>query len=457
MPPDESATNGKHRVVIVGGGFAGLGCARRLADHDDVEITLIDRNNYHQFQPLLYQVATSQLAPTDVAHSLRGVFADQQNVEVVLAEVAGVDLATRTVTTQDGQAWSGDALVLAAGSQPNFFHTTGAAENAFPLYSLDDATRLRSRILGLFEQVERDPTLVQRGALNVVVVGGGPTGVEVAGALGDMIQVTVPSEYRKVDASKARIALIDHGDALLKPFSGKAHGYVAKVLKDKGVEVTLGTGVEDVGTGHARLSDGTVIPTRCVVWGGGIMAAAVAADGGLAQGRGGRVDVEPDLTLSGSPSVYLVGDIANIPGADGQPLPQLGSVALQSGVSAADNILAGFKGKPADAFRYRDKGIMAMIGRGAAIAEVGKHHHEVHGELAHMAWLGVHASLMTGTRAKIESFVDWAWDGFTKTGGPHVLDRGDAAEIDWDDDPAVTSPGGAATRPDDRQSAPKVP
>jgi len=187
------------------------------------------------------------------------------------------------------------------------------------------------------------------------------------------------------------------------------------------------------------------------------MAAPVAADGGLAQGRGGRVDVEPDLTLSGTPGVYLVGDIANVPGADGQPLPQLGSVALQSGVSAADNIVAGFKGKPTEPFRYRDKGIMAMIGRGAAIAEVGKHHHEVHGELAHMAWLGVHASLMTGTRAKIESFVDWAWDGFTKTGGPHVLDRGDAAEIDWDDDPAVTSAGGVATRPDDPHSAPKVP
>jgi NADH dehydrogenase len=205
--------------------------------------------------------------------------------------------------------------------------------------------------------------------------------------------------------------------------------------------VQLGTGVKEVGSGHVVLSDGKLVPTRCTVWGGGIMAAGVAADCGLAEGRGGRVDVEPELTVTGTPGVYFVGDVANIPGPDGNPLPQLGSVALQSGIWAADNIVAGFEGRQPQPFRYRDKGIMAMIGRGAAIAEVGEHHHEIHGELAHMAWLGVHASLMTGTRAKIEAFVDWAADGFTKTGGPHVLDRGDAAVIDWDDDPAVASAG----------------
>jgi NADH dehydrogenase len=431
----------RHHVVIVGGGFAGLGCAQKLADRDDIHITLIDRNNYHQFQPLLYQVATSQLAGTDIAHSLRGVFADQENVDVHLAEITGVDTATKTVTTRDGGSWSGDVLVLAAGSQPNFFGTPGAAENSFPLYSLDDATRLRSRILGLFEQVDRDPSLVERGALNIVVVGGGPTGVEVAGALGDMVSVTVPTEYRNLDATKARICLLDYGDALLKPFSDSAHGYVAKVLGEKGIEIHLGTGVKEVATGHAVFSDGTVLATRCVVWGGGIMAAAVAADCGLAQGRGGRVDVQPDLTLRDHPDVYVIGDIANIPGPDDQTLPQLGSVALQSGAWAADNILAGFEGNKPKDFRYHDKGIMAMIGRGAAIAEVGKRHHEIHGELAHMSWLGVHASLMTGTRAKIEAFIDWAWDGFTKTGGPHVLDRGDAAVINWDDDPTVPSSG----------------
>jgi NADH:ubiquinone reductase (H+-translocating) len=433
-----SGSEGRH-VVIVGGGFAGLGCAQRLAKHDDVRVTLLDRNNYHQFQPLLYQVATSQLAPSDIAHSLRSVFADQKNVDVKLAEISAFDPATKTVTSTDGERWEADVLVLAAGSQPNFFGTPGASESSFPLYSLDDATRLRSRILGIFEQVDRDPKLIERGALNFVIVGGGPTGVEVAGAIADMLSVTVPAVYQDLDASSAQIHLLDYGDALLKPFSEKAHSYVAKVLEEKGVKAHLGTGVKEVATGHALLSDGATIPTRCVIWGGGIKAAEVAAEG-LAQGRAGRVDVEGDLTLADHPGVYVIGDIANIPEAGAGTLPQLGSVALQSGHWAADNILADFEGKPRKPFVYHDKGIMAMIGRGAAIAEVGKRHHEIHGQLAHMAWLGVHASLMTGTKAKIEAFVDWAWDGFSKTGGPHVLDRGDAAEIDWDDDVVVSQP-----------------
>src|SRR3954464_5933811 len=174
-------------VVVVGGGFAGVGCARRLADEDGVRVTLIDRNNYHQFQPLLYQVASSQLAPGDVAFSLRALFRNCPNVDVKLAEVASIDPATRTVTATDGKSWTGDALVVAAGSQPNFFRTPGAAEHAFPLYSLDDAMRLRLRIIAAFEDADRDPSLIDQGALNFVVVGGGPTGVEMAGALADMI------------------------------------------------------------------------------------------------------------------------------------------------------------------------------------------------------------------------------------------------------------------------------
>ena len=442
-------TSGQRHVVVVGGGFAGLGCAERLADEDSVYVTLIDRNNYHQFQPLLYQVATSLLAPSDIAHSLRETFADQENVDVKLAEIAAIDAESRTVTAVDGESWTADVLVLAAGAQPNFFGTPGAAENTFPLYSLDNATRLRSRILGLFEQVDRDPALVQRGALNFVIVGGGPTGVEVAGSLADMLAVTVPAEYRDLDATTAHIYLVDHGDTLLRAFSDDAHAYATKVLTERNVELKLGTGVKEVGPGHALLSDGTAIPTRCVIWGGGIVAAAVAGTGGFDLGRGGRVDVQPDLTLAGSAGVYMVGDIANIRGPDDESLPQLGSVALQSGKAAAENILADFAGEQRKDFAYKDKGIMAMIGRGAAVAEVGKHHHEVHGQLAHMAWLGVHASLMTGTRDKIEAIIDWGWDRFSKTGGPHVLDRGDAAEIDWEDDPVVPAPAatGASGNP----------
>jgi len=427
----------------VGGGFAGLGCALRLVEDERVHVTLIDRNNYHQFQPLLYQVATSQLAPSDVADSLRSVFAGEDDIDIKLADVASADAQTRTVVARDGQEWTGDVLVLAAGSEPNFFGTPGAAENSFPLYSLDNATNLRSRILGLLEHVDRDPQLVARGALNFLIVGGGPTGVEVAGAIGDMVRDTIPAVYRDLDAGAFEVHLVDHGDALLKPFSDDAHVYVDKILREKGVKVHLGVGVTEVASGHAQLSDGTMVATRCVVWGGGIQGAGLAGASGISPGHGGRIDVQPDLTVAGCPDVYAIGDLANIHDGDAA-LPQLGSVAMQSGSWAAENIIADLDGKPRKPFAYHDKGIMAMIGRGAAIAEVGKRHHEIHGEMAHMAWLGVHAALMTGTKAKIEAFVDWAWDGFSKTGGPHVLDRGDAAQIDWDDDPVAVGASAAA-------------
>ena len=438
-----ASTTDRHHVVIVGGGFAGLGCAQRLAHHDDVTVTLLDRNNHHQFLPLLYQVATSQLAPADIAHSLRGVFPEQENIDVKLADIAGIDPAARTVRARDGETWTGDALVIAAGSQPNFFNTPGAREHAFPLYSLDDATRLRSRILGILEQVDRNPALVDRGALNFVIVGGGPTGVEVAGAIADMLAVTVPAEYRSLDASAARIILLDYGDALLKPFSDKAHDYVAKVLSRKGVRLHLGVAVTGVRPGQVDLADGTTIETHCVVWGGGIMAPPLAGAAGLPQGRGGRIDVQPDLTVEGLPGVYAAGDVANIPGgADGHAHPQLGSVALQSGVAAAENVLADFAGKPRKSFHYHDKGIMAMIGHGAAIAEVGPHRHELHGVIAFSAWLGVHSLLMTGVRNRMDAFIAWGWDNFSSGRGPQVLDRSEAARIDWGDDGLSVSSGG---------------
>ncbi len=449
-----SADSPQGHVIIVGGGFAGVGCARRLAEHENVRVTVLDRNNYHQFQPLLYQVATCQLAPSDITFSLRRLFHEHANVDVKMVEVTAIDPVTRTVTTSDGAQFSGDAVVLAAGSQPNFFRTPGADRHAFPLYSLDHAQRLRSRILGVFEDADRDPELVDQGALNFVVVGGGATGVEVAGALADLIHDTMTVEYRDLAVAGAQVHVVDLGHALLAPFSEHAHDYVAKVLHRKGVHVHLGVGVTEVGPGHVTLADGTTIRTHCVVWGGGIKAPALAANVGLPQGRGGRIVVLPDLTVDGAPGVYSIGDVANIPTQDGQTHPQLGSVALQSGTWAADNILADFAGKPRKPFHYHDKGIMAMIGRGSAIAEVGAHRHELHGAIAFSSWLGVHAMLMTGVRNRIDAFVTWGWDYFSKTRGPQVLDRSEAARIDWgDDDPPETVPSGngraevAATAP----------
>jgi NADH dehydrogenase len=439
-----SAGPGPHHVIVVGGGFAGLGCARELAKHPEVRVTLIDRNNYHQFQPLLYQVATAQMSDSEIAFSLRKLFRNHPNVDVKMAEVASIDPATCTVTATDGGGWTGDAVVLAAGSQPNFFGTPGAEENAFPLYSLHDATWLRSRIIGVFEDADRDPSLLDRGALNFVVIGGGPTGVEMAGALADMIERTMTVEYRDLPVRAAQVHLVDLGHALLRPFSPKAHDYVARVLRRREVQLHLGVKATEVGPGHVTLSDGTRIDTRCVVWGGGIQAPGVAAQAGVPQGACGRIDVLPNLTVEGFPRFYAVGDTANIKGEDGQALPQLGSVALQSGTQAAESLLADFAGRPASSFSYRDKGIMAMIGRNAAIAEMGKGRREVHGPLAFAAWLGVHAMLMTGVRTRVEAFIDWGWSYFSRTRGPQVLDRTRAAQIDWDED-GMAEPARTAT------------
>jgi NADH dehydrogenase len=428
----ETTKPGTH-VVIVGGGFAGLGCARKLAKRDDVRVTLIDKNNYHQFQPLLYQVATAELGSGDVATSLRQSLRNHANVDVKMSEVMVADPNSRTVTTRDGLSYQGDFLVLAAGSQANFFNTHGAEQNSFPLYSLEEAQRLRSRVLAVFEDADRDPGLVEKGALNFVIIGGGPTGTELAGALADMINLTMTREYPDLAVTRAQVYLVEHGSTLLAPFSVEAHEYAARTLQRKGVRLMLAQAVTEVASDRVSLSDGTTIPTRTVVWAGGLMAAPLSDNSGLPRARGGRIEVQPDLTVKGFPGVYALGDFANIPGEDGQPLPQLASVAQQCGVWTANNILAEIAGKPRTAFHYHDKGIMAMIGRDAAVAEVGKRRHELDGPIAFAAWLGVHALLMTGVRERVEAFIDWAWDYFSKNRPIQVLDRSDENRIDWDE------------------------
>ena len=322
--------------------------------------------------------------------------------------------------------------MLAAGSQANFLGTKGAEQNAFPLYSIEEAQQLRSRILTAFEDADCDPTLVGKGALNFVVVGGGATGTEIAGALADMINLTMTAEYADLAVKHARIYLIDHGHALLGPFPVKAHDYAAQVLQRKGVQLRMGIGVKEVAPDHVLLSDGTSIQTRTAIWAGGLMASPLAANAGLPRGHGGRIEVRPDLTVDGFSGIYVLGDFANIPGSDNLPLPQLGSVAQQCGEWTAKNILTEIAGGTRTPFRYHDKGIMAMIGRDAAVAVVGKKKHEIDGPIAFAAWLGVHALLMSGVRARVEAFIDWAWNYFSKSVPIQVLDRNDEERIDWD-------------------------
>jgi NADH:ubiquinone reductase (H+-translocating) len=426
------------RVIVVGGGFAGVACARALAKHDDIDVTLIDKNDYHQFQPLLYQVATSMLAARDIAYPLRRIAAEYDGFTAKRGEVTAIDPVAKTVTTDTGETYAGDYIVLAAGSQPNFFQTPGA-EHAFPLYSLEDADRLRTRVIQAFEEADRDPNRVDEGAIDFVIVGGGPTGVEVAGALSEMINTTMVHEFPAL-APKARVRIVNHGDSLLAMFADKGHAYTARILEKDNVDLRLGVGVTEIGPGHVTLSDGSTIKTRCVIWGGGLMAAPVASVSGLPQGKGGRIDVGPDFRIEGFPGMLAIGDIANIPEKDNKTYPQLGSVALQSGSAAAKTILADRQGQEPKPFSYLDKGTMAMIGRGAAVAQVKGV--ELHGKLAFAAWLGVHAALMTGGSNRVDAFKSWAEDFFGSERAPQALDRSGTARMQWEDDEVATAASG---------------
>jgi len=350
----EQKPNRVKHVVIVGGGFAGLNCAKKLAANPNVRITLLDKNNYQQFQPLLYQVATAILAPSNIAFNLRRTLTDHANVDVKMTEVVSVDLNTCMVQAAQGQQYQGDFLVLAAGSQANFFGTPGADENSYPLYSLHDAERLRSRILAMLESADRDPSLIAKGALNFVIVGAGPTGTEMAGAFGDMLQESLKKEtsrkgYRDLAADHAQILLVDAGHAVLSAFSPSSQTYAAKVLAERGVQIRLGTTVKEVGGGHVVLSDGTRIPTHTVIWAGGLKAASLSNHLGIKTGRGGRIDVQADLTVPGLTGIYALGDFANITGKDGKPLPQLASVAEQSGKPLAQTAPCDCLGRPGTA------------------------------------------------------------------------------------------------------------
>ena len=436
-------TNSNATVLVVGGGFAGVGCATELAKHD-VDVTLVDRLNVHQFQPLLYQVATAELAVVDVARPLRGIFHSLPSVTLRQDEIEAVDLDARSVTTKNGEVYSADYLVLAAGSRPNFFDTPGAEEHSVPLYSVMDANRLRTRLFEVFEDADRDAERIDQGALNIVIVGAGPTGVETAGAVADLVNEVMPKRYRDLDISRTRIYVIDHGSAVLAAFSEKSQAYAAKRLTDLGVTLRMHTGVEAVEADRVVLDDGSEILTRTVVWAGGIQAPLLLEGAGLPTGKGGRAEPEPDLTVADHPHVYAIGDIANH-SADGEHLPQLGSVALQVGRWAARNIIADMAGQPREPFEYHDKGIMAMIGSGSAVAEVGRRHHELHGPVAFSAWLGVHAWLMSGVRQRVDAFVSWAWDFLGSNRDDALIDP-DRPVIDWgDEDDEGAEPAASTT------------
>ncbi len=400
-------------VVIVGSGFGGLNAAERLAGHP-VEVTVVDRDNYHGFWPLLYQVATAGLGADDIARPIRAIHAPHPNVHVRLGSVSGIDLEQRRVLIDGEPEVPYDYLILAAGSSTTDFGIPGVAEHAFPLKTVPDAVRLRNHVLTAFEQADARVKAGdgQGDDLTIVLVGGGPTGVEMAGALSELIAHNLASDFRQLDLSRAHIVLVEMMDHLLPGFSEQSQRRALETLTARGVEVRLNTRLSKVTADGVCFEDGSEIRSATVVWTAGVRANPLADSLSGPKGRGGTVPVEPDLSLPGHPEVFVIGDLAAARGRRGEQLPQLAQVAIQGGKRAADNILRRMAGRPTQQFRYHNHGIMATIGRRQAVAELPGGVN-FGGTLGWLAWLGVHLVFLVGFRNRIVVLVNWAWNYLT--------------------------------------------
>ena len=418
------------QVVIVGAGFGGLAASRELADAP-VDVTLVDRNNFHTFQPLLYQVATSGLASADVAYPVRGIAARQENLAFRQANVIGADLEAKVLHLQHPEHEVDDLrfdhLIVAAGATTNTFGIPGVDHHGFPLYNLADAVRLRNHVLERFEAADAEPRLVDDGALTFVVVGGGPTGVEVAGALTELFQVVLRKDFRTLDVSRARVVLVEMLPELLGPFSASSQSHARQALEERGVEVRTGVQVARVRATRVTLADGEELEAHTLVWAAGVKANPIGEALGLRTGRGGRIEVGPDLAVADHPGVWAIGDVAAIvdpKGGSGALLPQLAPVAMQSGRHVARQICCVASGRPAPQapFRYRNKGTMATIGRSRAVAELPLGV-KLRGFPAWLAWLGLHLVMLAGFRNRISVFANWAWNWLTYDRGPRLIFR----------------------------------
>jgi NADH:ubiquinone reductase (H+-translocating) len=428
-----------HRVVIVGAGFAGLSAARTLVGQP-VDVTVVDQRNFHTFQPLLYEVATAGLEPSDVAYPVRAIFGKAGNVRFHFATVTGVDWEAGQLLVGDGDALPFDSLIVGCGATAGFFGIPGAAERSLPLYTLADARHLRDHVLRRFEAADKSPRDIDDGELTFVVVGGGPTGVEVSGALAELLDVAIRHDGFRFDRREARIVLIDGFDRLLSPFKQSASEYAAATLAGRDIELRLGRMVKAVNDSSVDLDDGEQIPTRTVVWAGGVtVEGTVAGRLGSPTAKAGRLVVRPDLTLPGHDRAFGVGDAAAVPwGGRGthaeETCPQLAQVAIQSGRHAARQILRRLEGLPTESFRYRDKGIMATIGRRAAIAQFPSGL-IVRGTLGWLSWLGLHLVYLIGFRNRVVVLINWSWRYMSWGSGPRVivsdeLEVGDQGQVE---------------------------
>jgi NADH dehydrogenase len=410
--------HGGSRVVIVGGGFGGLYTAQALRKAP-VQVTLLDRRNFHLFQPLLYQVATGTLSPANIAAPLRNVLRRQKNTRVLLADVAGFDVAARLVRLRGGDSIPYDTLVVAAGATHHYFGHPEWEQFAPGLKTVEDATVMRRRILLAFEEAERTADPVRRQALlTFVIVGGGPTGVELAGAIADVAHHTLRGNFRSFNPASARILLLEAADRILGTYPPQLSAKAAASLERLGVTVRTGAAVTDVGPQHVTLRAGgqtQAIAAHTILWGAGVdaspLARALSEATGAPLDRSGRIVVQPDLTLPGHPEIFVLGDMANYPHQTGKPLPGVAPVAMQQGQYVADLIQRRLRGQPPIPFHYRDRGSMATIGRAAAVADLGWL--RLSGYPAWLAWLFVHILYLIAFDNRVMVLFQWAWNYFT--------------------------------------------
>jgi NADH:ubiquinone reductase (H+-translocating) len=413
------------KVVIVGGGFGGLWAAKALAGKA-VDAALIDRKNHHTFQPLLYQVATAVLSPGEIASPIRRILHEAKNIEVILGEVVGFDTASNSVILESGAQVQYDYLIVAGGARHAYFGHDEWETAAPGLKTIEDAVEMRRRILLSFELAEREAYLtgVQK-EMNFVVVGGGPTGVELAGAIADIARIALAKDFKAIDTRKAHVLLFEGSDRVLGTFAEDLSDSARKQLEDLGVEVHLNSFVTDIESGRVKVGDNW-IECDVVLWATGVAASPLGKALGVDVDRAGRVFVEPDLTIPGSKNVFVIGDMASLKQESGEPVPGVSPAAMQMGTNAAKNILRDIKGVPRENFRYVDKGTMATIGRSKAIADLRGWHFS--GFVAWLMWLFLHVFFLIGFRNRFAVMTAWFWAYITRERSARLI-TGDADEL----------------------------
>src|SRR5438270_3695591 len=420
----KESQNQKPHVIIIGAGFGGLQAAKKLG-RKNVRITVIDRTNYHLFQPLLYQVATAALSPADIAAPVRSALSKFKNVEVILAEVQSVDVAAKKVKTADLE-FDYDYLIVATGARHSYFGHNDWEKLAPGLKSLEDAIELRRRILLAFEYAEKiNDEAARKAAMTFVIIGGGPTGVEMAGAIAEIARYTLAQDFKHIDPSSARVVLVEGDQRVLSAFPEDLSVKALEQLKELGVEVHTGVHATNLTEAGLQVGD-EFIPCRVKVWAAGNTASFVGKTTGAQVDRVGRVIVNDDLTIPGHPEVQVIGDLANFSHEGGKPLPGVSPVAMQQGRHAARNICAMMDGREPERFRYWDKGSMATIGRNRAVADL--HWFHFSGLLAWLAWLFVHIIFLVGFRNRIAVLIQWAWAYITFNKGARLITRNFQAE-----------------------------